>query len=159
MELQRKPLEFHTTKYNVLIPILVSTLVFLVEIRILYYGTEECVSYLNICRLLNTTFIPTHIATVAVFLYQHFSLANYYNNGGKMRSIDDMEVKAENAGLTMISTILLAFFYVFFSSEINCKNQTFLMIMQCIYMWILFKFSIRNKVVIVEEPVKNVVSY
>lgn len=159
IEPKAKMLEFHTTRLNVLIPIFVSTLVFIVEIYSVYHVDKEYVNWLNICRLLNTTFIPTHIATATVFLYQHFSLVNYCNNVGKMRPIDDMDVKAEYAGLTIGSTILLAFFYIIFSFKADLVNQIILFVMQCLYIWILLKYSIRDRIVIYVKTVKNVVSY
>ena len=158
METKGRVLEFHTTRFNVWIPIFVSLFVFIVETYSVYYVSEEIVNWLNILRLFNTTFIPTHIATATVFLYQHFSLSNYYNNSGKIRPLDDMEIKAEYADRTMGSTIVLAFFYIIFSFKVSYANQIPLFVMQCYYMGMLWKRNIKDKVVVYKEPVRNVVS-
>lgn len=155
----RAILEFHTTRFSVIIPIFVSLLAFVAELYSAAHSIEGDVSCLYIFRLLNTTFIPTHIATTTVFLYQHFSLSNYYNQVGRVRPIDDTELKAENAGLTIGSTVILAFFYALFSREVTTENQFFLFVMQCFYMLILWKFSIKDRIIIYEKPIKNVVSY
>lgn len=159
LESEKSVLTFHTTRYNVMIPIFISILVFVVEIYSVYYVAEESVDWLNILRLLNTTFIPTHIATTTVFLYQHFSLSNSFNNDREIQQIDNMEVKLEYAALTMVSTILLAFLYVLLSFKVNFGNQIFLIVMQFLYMFILLKYGIRDKIIIYKKPVKNVVSY
>lgn len=114
---------------------------------------------IHILRLINTTFIPTHIATTSLLLYQHFSLVNYYNNSRKKKTFDEMDLKAEHVGLTTISTIVLAFFYILFSFKVGLVNQLFLVIIQGIYMVILWKCSLRDKVIIYEKAIKNVVSY
>lgn len=70
-----------------------------------------------------------------------------------------MDIKAEYAGLTLISTIVLAFFYVVFSFGVRFGTQVLLLVLQCAYMLILFKYGIRDNVIICEKPIKNVVSY
>lgn len=159
MESKGKMLQFHTTRSSVLIPIFISVLVYVVELYSVYYVAEESVSCLKLFRLFNTTFIPTHIATTTVFLYQHFSLFNYCIYVGKRRPIEDTELRTEYAGLTIGSTIVLAVFYVLFSFKVSLGNQIVLLVMQCLYMYLLWKYSIRDKIVIYEKPVKNVISY
>lgn len=151
--------EFYTTRFNILIPILISGGVFIVEICSVYHAAEECWNWLDIFRLLNTTFIPTHIATATGFLYQHFSLDNYYNNSEKKQLGNNVRIKSENVGITMVSTILMGFFYVVCSFKISWGNQIFLIIMQCIYMFMIFKYFVNDKIVSYEELVENVVSY
>lgn len=157
LELESKTtkLEFHTTRYNVVIPILVSLGAFCVEIYSVYCVNGETVNLLNILRLFNTTFIPTHIATTVVFLYQLFSLSNMC----KIRRIDDMELEPKYAGFTTVITIILALTYLIFSFKVNFLNQIILIVMQFCYMFLLGKYSIRDNIIIYEEPVKNVVSY
>lgn len=151
--------EFCTTRFNILIPILISFGIFIVEIYSIYYVAEECVDWLDIFRLINTTFIPTHIATATGFLYQHFSLYNYYNNIEKKLLGNNVRIESENVGITMVSTIFMAFVYVLCSFKISCGNQFLLIIMQGIYMLIIFKYCISDKIVSYEELVENVVSY
>ena len=159
VEAKETILELHTTRFNILIPLFISAFVFFVEIYSVYYVAGEKVNLLSILRLANTTFIPTHIATTTGFLYQHFSLVNNFSYGGKMRPIEEMEIKAKYDGFTLTSTIVLAVFYVVFSFGVNFTTQILLFVMQCIYMWILFKYSIRDKILIYEEQIRNVVSY
>lgn len=151
--------EFYTTRFNVLMPIFISFFVIIVEIDSVYYVADECWNWLDIFRLINTTFIPTHIATATGFLYQHFSLYNYYNNSKKKPLGNNVRIESENVGITTISTILMAFVYVLCSFKISYGNQFFLIIMQCIYMFIIFKYCISDKIVSYEELVENVVSY
>ena len=148
-----------TTKLNIWIPIFISASVLFVEIYSVCCVNEECMNCLDILRLLNTTFIPTHIATATVFLYQHFSWVKNFSYGDQKRPIEDMDIKAEYAGLTLISTIVLAFFYVVFSFGVRFGTQVLLLVLQCAYMLILFKYGIRDNVIICEKPIKNVVSY
>lgn len=152
-------LKFYITRFNILIPILISTLVFIVEVYSVYYVAEEPVNCISILRLINSTFIPTHIATTTLLLYQHCSLVNYYNSSRKKKLLDEMDLNAEHVSLTMISTILLAFFYVIFSFKVGMVNQFCLLVMQGIYMVLLWKYSLRDKIVIYGKTIKNVVSY
>lgn len=152
-------LKFHTTRLNVFVPICVSLGAFITEIYSVYYVSGESVDLLNIFRLFNTTFVPTHLATAVGFLCQHFSLSNYYNNSGKMRPLGEMDIKAEYAGFTMLSTIVLAFAYVLCCFKVSCINQLPLIFLQCSYMWILWKYIITDKVIVYNEPIESIVSY
>ncbi|MCM1087905.1 MAG: hypothetical protein NC419_07085 [Muribaculaceae bacterium] len=151
-------LRFYVTRFNVLIPVFISFLVFIVEIYSVYYVAEEPVTYINILRLINTTFIPTHVATTTLLLYQHFSLVNYYNNSRKKKPLSEMDLNAEYVAHTMISTIILAFFYIVFSFKVGFINQVLLLVMQGIYMIILWKYCLKDKIIIYERTIKDVVS-
>lgn len=151
--------EFYTTRFNILIPIFISMVVFIFEIDSIYYVDGKCVNWLDIIRLINTTFTPTHIATATGFLYQHFSLNNYYNNRKNMLPSDNLRIKSENVEITMISTIFMAIVYLFCCFKIGWVNQLFLLFMQSVYMIIIFKYCISDKIVSYEELVENVVSY
>lgn len=159
LESEKDKLVLPTTKLNIWIPIFISASVFFVEIYSACYVAGETMNWLDILRLFNTTFIPTHIATATVFLYQHFSWVKNFSYGSEKRPSDDMDIKARYAGHTLISTIVLAFFYVVFSFGVELCTQIVLLVLQVAYMWILFKYGIRDKVIICEEPIKNVVSY
>ena len=151
--------EFYATRFNVLMPIFISSLVFIVEIYSKYYVSEECVNWLDICRLFNTTFSPTHIATAAGFIYQHFSLDQYYNNSNLKQTSNNIGIKSENVGITIVSTILMAIVYIVCCFRIGWGNQIFLLIMQGIYVFIIIKYCISDKVISYEKRLGNIVSY
>lgn len=152
-------IEFRRTRINILIPIFIATGAFLVEILSLYFfNAHEAANATDIIHLINTTFIPTHIATTTCFLYEHFSQANWLFSKGVDWNQGGSVLRPQYTSLTVFSTCALGFAYVLLNVRVTFITQLILMVLQIIYMIILFKIELEDKVLIYEKPIKNVIT-
>lgn len=151
-------IEFNVTKINILIPILISTGAFLVEILSLYYFNENDFSVIDVEHIFNTTYIPTHIATTTGFLYQHFSFANRMNEQDIDKGMRGTVLHPQYTFWTVVSTCGLGFIYALANIRVTFFSQLVLLVLQLIYMIFLLKVEIKEQIFIYESPIRNVIS-
>lgn len=140
-------IKFNKTAMCILIPFLISMGVFIVELYSIYHIPNNSLAIVDFLHLLNTCFIPTHIATATTFLYELYSsLQREYfdlnNNAIKMEVI-----KSDKVGFTIITTIVIGFLYVLCNVSVTCLSQFILLIFQIAYMIYLYVYGVGSKVI------------
>lgn len=151
--------KLNKTAMNILIPLLISTGVFIVELYSIYYISNSLLSKVDFLHLMNTCFGPTHIATAAIFLYEFYSSSQWKffdSNGDEAR----MEViKKDRIGWTVIATIVVGFAYILCNVKVTCRSQIVLLVFQIIYMFYLYCYGVESKILEYREPrqIRNVI--
>ena len=151
-------IEFNKTIMNILIPLLISTGVFIVELYSTYYYLNSMPSMVEFLHLLNTCFGPTHIATAAVFLYEFYS-SSQWQFFDSDNDVAKMEVIKKDRGIiTVILTIAIGFFYILFNMKVVVWTQAILLVFQILYMIYLYLYGMGSKTLVYQKKslIRNV---
>ena len=151
-------IEFNKTAMNILIPLLISTGVFIVEIFSICCIANNPLTVAEFLHMINTCFGPTHIATAAVFLYEFYSSAQWKffdsdNDVAKMEVI-----KTDRIAVTIIFTIITGFAYILCNMKVTVCSQVILLVLQIVYMIYLYRYGMGSKIMKYREkyPIRNV---
>lgn len=151
-------IKFNKTAMNILIPLLISTGVFIVELYSKYYISNSSLTVVEFLHMINTCFGPTHIATAAVFLYEFYS-SSQWNFFDSDNDVAKMEViKKDRGAITVILTITIGFFYILCNVKVTGWSQVILLVLQILYMIYLYVFGMGSKILEYREKslIRNV---
>ena len=151
-------IKFDKTAMNILIPLLISTGVFIVELFSIYYISNSSLTVVEFLHMINTCFGPTHIATAAVFLDEFYSSAQWQffdsDNG-----VAKMEViKTDRIAITIIFTLITGFTYILCNMKVTVCSQVILLLFQIAYMIYLYSYGMGSKIMEYrgKYPIRNV---
>lgn len=138
-------IQFNKTAMNILIPLLISSGIFIVELYSKCYILNSPPSIVEFLHMINTCFAPTHVATAAVFLYEFYS-SSQWQFFDSDNNVVMMEVKTKVRGaITVILTIIIGFFYILCNMKVTGWSQAIFLVLQFFYMLYLYLYGMGSK--------------
>lgn len=137
----------HVSKINILVPIFISALAFVVEIISTYYFSKEQVSLVGILHMANGALGPTQIATASMYLHKYYSQINWYRTDWNTQ-----DLKGQHTTLLIFSTIILSFMYIICMLMNVIAAQIVLFIIQLVYLILLLKVEVKDIVLVMQRP-------